>query len=387
MVGATPSANCVKSAVPPSVEARLAEQSELSPSIEGDIEPRTSSDDDEPLDLSERLDTFKESALDYIDQARGRFATRKSWSASELAFRRDIGIKLSSSEAQCVKDYDRLYARDQIEIRVALGYFNFADEGQRYVSDTGNQAALIEFLLRPCPSENGSDEDLSACGFKREGSGNALVRSIDGPDGRPHTVRILVQSSSLSGSDAMNRGEGRAWQTLKTTMTQSLFLEGLAHSDVVIYAGHSRDGGGPSFGPPQRVMDRPEEMCDFDSCPKHARHVDYTWYHHHRFGEQLMLDALEQASPENRPKLLVLASCFSDVHFGSKIRKAAPGMGFLGTRSTIAQTYIVGMVFSTIDGLLRQSCHDDLVSPLQNPSVHYSNGERMDGAPRLTGFL
>ncbi len=109
--------------------------------------------------------------------------------------------------------------------------------------------------------------------------------------------------------------------------------------EVVIYSGHSRNGGGPDFCPP-RVLSN--------------GHVDYDWYQRMHPGMTRMLDAL--ARSEKDSQVLVMHSCQSISHFYRKVREIKPKMAFMGSTQLLGMKPDFQNQYGGIDAFLSMRC-------------------------------
>lgn len=285
--------------------------------------------------------TAEEESASFEDSARGddsgrgeeeedtRAAPPDLFSQAEGYLRR-LG-ESEGTQRGCRVDYRRFFRLHQVDIRIVFGYQDARPA--RFVGDRYERAALIEHLTQPCSG------GYQACGFIRDWDSAVLLsREITGPDGNPVRVMLHVADSSWSPDDDLNRGSPD--QRIKTARARRIFLQGLTQADAVLYLGHSRDGGGPDFGPPRiRFSDR---------------HVDYAWYHSHRRGWRMMMDALRHS--RRRPSLLALFSCFAGRHFASGLRRDFPRMGLITSPGWAYADDELVQVVATVDSLLGMRC-------------------------------
>jgi hypothetical protein len=339
----------------------------------------------QPNALAER--TFKairKAATEHIKEAVRRLRLRSTVTVPSL---RASTRPLTEAENKCVATYDRLFAAGPLEIRIVLGYDDIDDTDK--VEDTATEAVLSSMLSSPCPARN---PELRICGFSPGVTQGDWTRTLPGPDGVPREVVIRIRSSSASVSDAYNRGDGRTLQLQRSADALAFFLEGLAQADAVIYLGHSRDGGGPSFEPPRRVHERQGYSCERlrgdarARCAWKGNQVDYDWYHAERPGRRAMLQALSTAS--NRTRFLALASCYSANHFLADLRATAPELGVYASRSAYIDRTMRWAPVIALDNLLSMRCRADFVRPaVEGSIVNPDTGRRQDGNPTLDGFF
>jgi hypothetical protein len=250
----------------------------------------------------------------------------------------DCAISLTGDNSQreaCRSAYSSLYSRNAsntIDMRLVVGYLDVNGA----TDDTFAAMAVIENLLAPCNGRGG------ACGFVRDADDAELfTKSITDPNSDTvKTIKLHVLSSSVSSSDKLNRETLAADQAVKTRRAEDVFFEGLSKADVVLYAGHDRGGGGPSFGPP---------MLD----PK-TKGIDFKRYQETRESERRMLKVLSQ-SPTPAQVVSVFA-CDAQAHHGGKLQVEAPKTGVvLGGHnsyftSSVLQAYLV------LDSVIAMRC-------------------------------
>ncbi len=148
-----------------------------------------------------------------------------------------------AGSSSCAAAYRGLGRGGELKLGV---FFGFADAGP-WIIDRSLRRALIAALTRPCRTPE------HACGFRPQprvdDDAPTLLTKTLAWDGRPVRVLLEVADSSVSGDAAVVDGPLRSRQTEKTRRTADLFVQALKEDDVVVYAGHSRYGTGPSFGP------------------------------------------------------------------------------------------------------------------------------------------
>ena len=226
----------------------------------------------------------------------------------------------SAMSVDCRKTYQKIFKiKDRaaqesgndrfFDVSLAFGYMDFAGQTADNYASYGFQAALMS---RCQPGE-------FACGFTRHpDDANLFYKQIKilGPDGvlRLRTVRITIQSSSVSNIERDNRTELRDQQNRKSAETQKFFLSGLQNSDVVFYVGHARDGGGPDFSPPVLIKGSQTK-------------ADYGWYHKNQPGVHAMVDALGAAS--HPAKIVGIFACYAEDHFSDLFKQILPGSGVI----------------------------------------------------------
>ena len=209
------------------------------------------------------------------------------------------------ASASCQKSYLDLFLNEEIKVTLAFGYDDIGDER---TNDLKSLDTFVKAATSSC-----AKWDQKICGFSlKSTTPHILVKKIFGPDGKARTLRITTDASSISSNDAENRIDPR--QKLQSEAMKNLFVDGLENSQVTIYMGHSRDGGGPSFEPPK---------LDTNG------HVNYSYYHKNKQAKRLMVDALSRTPSKSR--IVALLSCSSIRWFSKSIVDNAPAAGVVGT--------------------------------------------------------
>jgi hypothetical protein len=225
----------------------------------------------------------------------------------------------------------------EVEIRLAFGYMDFL----RDVDDYYAAVAFGTQVTNPCY------RGQFACGFSQDPDDAGLFRKqiqLIGPDGLPRTrtVKLRMRYSSVSPDEHLNRGEKKAEQERRTARTRDFYADGLKHSDMVMYVGHARDGGGPDFGPPV--------------VSEHTHRTDFDWYHRNHPGASLMHDAL--VSTATPPKIMGIYACYAEDHFYDQLRRDAPHAGLILSGNNEFEA-AVGQAAASLDSVLGMRCEDD----------------------------
>ena len=212
---------------------------------------------------------------------------------------------LPLASSTCQKQYLSLFSSDEINMTVAFGYDDLSEE-------TSNDQKSLEIFVKTLTAKC-AKWDQRLCGFNLKSKApHVLVKKIFGPDGKPKTLKVTTDASSVGPNNKANRLS--PLQKLQSQSVQNLFLSGLENSEITIYMGHSRDGGGPSFAPPK-----------LDS---HG-HVNYDYYHKHKSDKKLMVQSL--AKTPHKSRIVALISCSSIRWFARSIENEAPSSGIIGT--------------------------------------------------------
>lgn len=237
------------------------------------------------------------------------------------------------SQADCQNDYLSLMAKSEINVTVAYGYFD-AEDGSTW--DNRMLKQFLNTMTAPCKSWS-----TKSCGFQMTGTAPyILTRKMTGPDGFIKTVKLTVDSPSLSTDNTANMSS--SLQKKKSEAVKQMYFKGLRESEVTLYLGHSRDGGGPDFDPPKL---------------RHG-HVDYDWYQEHPRDKKEMLKVLSE--DHNKARILGFFSCSSIRWFAKGINLEAPASGFIGTDETY-WTSAFDQVYPFIEKIFSYQCLDQLV--------------------------
>jgi hypothetical protein len=257
---------------------------------------------------------------------------------------------------RCFQKYLQIYKNPIVDMRVIFGYKNNDFTGG--AEDTAMRDALIDRILAQCPPQWAN---VFACGFKRDpDDAEVFYKEITNPQGVRRLVKLTIAQSSYTWSDQENRGKYQKSQIERTAHARELFLDGLKKADVVLYNGHSRDGGGPDFGPP--VLNK-------------KGHTDYRWYRSHPKGLQAMVQSLKSAG-KHTASVIGLISCSSQQHFYKYLKPLAPQSGFLLTRGISWWSDEPATLIGALNGLLGQICEPGLTKEM-------NLNRRMDPSSRL----
>jgi len=202
----------------------------------------------------------------------------------------------------------------EINIHIAFGYKDARPA--RFVGDLFEKSYLVELLTRPCRSLTDND-----CGYVRDQEdGDLLSRDLNAKNGDAYRVHLHITASSAGPDDEENRHD--PFQAALSAIAEMNFLNGVAHADATFYVGHSRDGGGPDFRPPQLTK---------------TQHVDYAWYRRTKTGFVKILSVLHQTRNNSRQRApwLSLISCGSSKWFRAPIHNASPQMKLITVDSLI----------------------------------------------------
>lgn len=236
----------------------------------------------------------------------------------------------------CREKYQDLTEGGKLETTYVHGY---SDDGEgKTTYDLYYQNLLIKNLTTPCKIAGQKN-----CGFRRSfDDAEKFTKKIIGPSGNQINVYMIITHSSYTKDQSINNTDPK--QVYQSNHAKKIFANGIKKSQVVIYDGHSRNGGGPDFTPP--VTD------------SHG-HTDYDWYQSHRGNLQTMLNNLKEG--ERNPKLIGLFSCSSINHFYNSVKKAAPDSGFIGTNEALL--FSDTTAYTLLDDLYNFRCLDRVAFP------------------------
>lgn len=238
----------------------------------------------------------------------------------------------SLGNATCQKEYLDIFAKNEINMTLAFGYDDISETA---TNDLSSLNLFVKTLTAKC-----SVWDQRMCGFKVDSKGPyVLSKKFFGPDGRPRTLKITADASSVSADDKANRLN--PLQKIQSENMKQLFVKGLQDSEVTIYMGHSRDGGGPSFEPPRLLSNG---------------HVNYSYYHKNKKDKLLMVNAL--AKSPNKSRIVALISCSSIRWFARSIESSAPSSGLIGTNEAF-HTGNFKEVFPLMERIFTYQCLKD----------------------------
>lgn len=201
----------------------------------------------------------------------------------------------------------------QVRLTLALGYFDgFHSEGLSYNGvDYGKHAAVDPFLrsavhavlTRPCQGQN------QLCGFQEGGGDDVEKRYVRAGQ----EVRLL--SGALTPFYQENVRRRSQEQSSRSVRAEQAFLNSFNDSDMVIYVGHSREGGGPDF--------RPARLSS-------SGQVDYPFYKARKEGLRRVIEAI--SGGQRKAGSFAIVSCDSSDHFLRDLRRAGPNLELITTR-------------------------------------------------------
>ncbi|MBO9666846.1 MAG: hypothetical protein J7501_08535 [Bdellovibrio sp.] len=261
----------------------------------------------------------------------------------------------ADQKSACLQRYGRMLNDGVLDIRIALGYFDWTvghdvrAGGRNYglspSMDIGAFYAIRDLLTSGCSGNS------RFCRFRQEqGNPYAFVKDVT-IQGRPVRARIQMYFSSASEYLENNLGNLNYQQTARTDFMESFWARALQDADAAFYFGHSRNGGGPDFGPPVFYKGRNK--------------VNYGYYESAQPGFKRMLNSLNSGKQAD---VIGLMSCASRDHFWGRLRSAAPRSGVITSTSVINVDEVYTAMLGGIDSLLRGQCQKTFYKSLRMTS-------------------
>jgi hypothetical protein len=272
---------------------------------------------------------------------------------------------------QCAPMYKPMTQKGVLDVRYALGYFDDStgvervENGKNYGLSPSLDIAVFHALRQRLTAA--CEGNLQLCGFSESGdanSGKVILQKNVRIQGDKVLVRITLTQASASESFTRNKGDLAGRQSFLTQQSEANFFDGLKTADVVIYNGHSRNGGGPDFNPP---ILRSSDL-----------HVNYNGYYKvKRPGIKRTFANLKE-NP-NPAFILGLFSCYSRRHFYNDFMKVDPKLRLILSADTIDYFDSLRGSVGYLEGLLRGSCGQDLADTAKQ-------GAKMRGGFQSTHF-
>lgn len=237
----------------------------------------------------------------------------------------------------CKEKYKALYHKGKLKIVYGFGY---GDTDSGWVIDYSTYRVLRSRLLQKC------GPDTYLCGFIADKKDPDLLRKAeqDSTGESNYLVEIKLIHGSLTANDAFNVSPEKIEEQKAycKNATDSFFYEVAKGADIVVYNGHSRDGGGPDFCPPVRRGDH---------------HVNYDWYQKNRPGIGALTNAMKLAKESGNPNSVVgMFSCSSQLHFLKRLSVANDKSGLILTSRISTFEEMMRDSFAALDSILAQRC-------------------------------
>jgi len=253
---------------------------------------------------------------------------------------------------KCENVYAKAMDKGVLDIRYALGYFDDTT-GEERIHNGVNYGlspsldievfnSLRKELTSPCRTKT-----MRVCGFEQNGeplTGKVVLQKNINLHGKKTLVRITLTQASATPNFEQNKGIASDRQQILTAQSEENFFEGLKSADIVLYNGHSRNGGGPDFNPPRLMSNL---------------HVDYKGYYEKKRPGILRVMASLKENPD-KEIILGLFSCYSKKHFYDTFMKANPIQRLILSADTIDYFDTLKASIGYLEGFLRGSCGQDL---------------------------
>lgn len=241
----------------------------------------------------------------------------------------------------CKRKYANLFNKRVIKISYGFGYGD-SSPGD-LIWDHYSYNAFMRKIKMPCPY------GVTLCGFTASKKDPNLLRKIvSAPtDENNYMIELRITKSSIGAKHSENMSipfNIMRQMTSCVAATNKFMKEIEDGADVVIYNGHSRNGGGPDFCPPVRKEDA---------------HVNYDYYRSKRPGITLMTEAMKKAVDSGKPnKVVGMFSCASQLHFYNRLMAVNNKAGYILTSRNATFTEVTLDSFAALDGILAQRCED-----------------------------
>lgn len=148
---------------------------------------------------------------------------------------------------------------------------------------------------------------------------------------------------------ACAKGDHLTYQICKSEYVKNAYRDAIVNGDeMVVYDGHARDGGGPSFEPPKLLKNG---------------HVDYPWYRRNRPGHKFEAAAFAEAVKKGKaPAIYSSLSCNGASHFykRGKFPEVSPSTAYVLSKRTSYPDEGVASLLTTIEGALNRQCGQEL---------------------------
>jgi hypothetical protein len=263
-----------------------------------------------------------------------------------------VGNDSPAANPACLKRYQDIQKDGVLNIVFGLGYSDGTPD--KYVYELAFAELFIRSLTQPrCPV------GLNACGFKRSTTDAGLfTKTITNTAGRPLKVELRLVTGSLSVDNDWNTSATNlARQTAHCKAAGETFNKAITDgAEMVVYAGHARDGAGPDFCPPVKTADG---------------HTDYDWYHRHKIGKWRMLNAMQASATAGKPAQVVgMLACYTRKHFEKNLKIVLPKAALVGTDigPKLSETYYYAT--GLIDSVLGMRCQEGMRDALDAYSSH-----------------
>jgi hypothetical protein len=263
----------------------------------------------------------------------------------------------AGGDLQCMPVFKNAIKNGVLDIRYALGYFDDSQgidimyDGFNYGLSPSLDIEVFHVLRRlltaPCDTPT-----KQLCNFQESGDpATGLVTLSKNVNilGAQVLAQMTLTHASASESYEQNKGALVDLQKKLALQSEENYFENIGKSDVVIYNGHSRNGGGPDFNPP--LLDK-------------TLHVNYDGYYKvKKIGITRVLNQIKK-NP-NKDSVLGIFACYSQKHYYSSLMKANSKQRLVLSTDTIDYFDSLHASIGLLEGLLRGQCGDNLNSMIQ----------------------
>ncbi|MEQ1721834.1 MAG: hypothetical protein ABL930_01570 [Pseudobdellovibrio sp.] len=262
--------------------------------------------------------------------------------------------QISGGVQKCMPVYKNALSKGVLDIHYALGYFDDSQAidilydnknlGLSPSLDIAVFDVIRGFLKAPCAAS--SPQKL--CGFEEQGEPNnglvILTKKITLLE-QSVTVRVSLSYASASENFVANKTTLNERQKFLTQQSEQNYFGAIGSAaDVVIYNGHSRNGGGPDFNPP---------------LLKDDLHVNYDGYYQvKKPGISRVLEMIKNG--KNKDQVIGFFSCYSQRWFYDSIMKANPKQKVVFSADTIDYLDSLQASLGYVEGFMQGYCGQDL---------------------------
>lgn len=156
-------------------------------------------------------------------------------------------------------------------------------------------------------------------------------------------------------------GDENIYQICRSNYVREAWKQSIAKGDeIVLYNGHARDGGGPSFDPPK---------------VKSNGKVDYNWYQSTREGHNHEKESFQEASTKGKvPVIYGSFSCSSKKHFfdNGHFPEISPKTNYVLSHRTSFNNETLSGMLATLNGAFNGKCGQELGKDVQKISCAFS---------------
>lgn len=253
--------------------------------------------------------------------------TEQDFSTSLENLNVQLGKLSEQGPAKCEAENKKYFDGDTLKISIFHGYANF----ENMTLDGMYADTLVRTLRQPC------GPNIQACNFKVTAKKQNAVRLQKTIDGTKVVINVLW--TSLTGDNNINSDpNGAYWkQEALSRKVKAQFYTELSQSDVVIYSGHARVGGGMGF----------------DVSTLATLGFNYLF----KADVQPILRAMEQRP--SKLKLFAVLACDSDKYYRDALMKANPKASLVLTKKEFTVDEVEQSLIGVVNSVLSKRCHQD----------------------------